>query len=176
MLRTYLFWTLSVVVSVHCFQRLQQQQKGISRHTQVDDSKEGLFPPKIRDQLLLQDRQTLQWDSSSTKVKECRCPPDGSKQSDDDYPEDVISDFGEAAFAMLGSIWAEEGNLLPTSLLFPQADSDKELRVGEQHHEQHHDRRDDLSTTRIHALLERLANHPYAKQANLEEIATQVMQ
>mmetsp|Transcript_26729 Transcript_26729/g.64998 ORF Transcript_26729/g.64998 Transcript_26729/m.64998 type:complete len:194 (+) Transcript_26729:32-613(+) len=191
MLRVSLFWTLLlVVVSVHCFQRLQQQQqnKGSSASvSQHDGSRHGLFPPKIQDQSILQDRQILQWDSSSIlRTKQCSCPPDGI-QSDDDNDkeeEDVISNVGEAAFAMLGSLWAEEGsNIIPTSLLFPNAavnDNNKDVlwRIGEQQQQEQHDDKDLVARTRIRAVLQELmTNNPYyAKDANLDSISAHVLQ
>lgn len=180
MLRTYLAWILTVAVSVHCFQRLQQRAKGkalfsvSTHHTQQIQQTSGvLFPPKIKDQVALQDRRGLKWDLSSIQSKECRCPldDDPGKNEDDD---DVISDLGEAAFAMLGSLWAQgDGKIIPTSLLFPDAPANRNDEVWTAAQYEHDEA---LTRTRIRAVLESLTNHPYANEANLDTISAHVVQ
>ncbi|CAJ1964094.1 unnamed protein product [Cylindrotheca closterium] len=184
MLRTFLVWTLFVALSVHCFQHLQQKTRATTscqrRQEEGDiDSRNGLFPPKVQDQVAQQYRKTLQWDTSSIKSKPCSCPPDGDDYGDQQImsgaDEDVISDVGEAAFAMLGSLWAEGGNI-PTSLLFPDSAAiaaGETLWIGKRQQQQQHGHdKNLLPRTRIRAVIQELSNHPtYAnKQAKLMDL------
>ena len=177
-LRTYFVWILLIAVSVHCFQRLQQQTRrpsttNDSSHQEME-SRRNLFPPMTQDQVALQTRQTLEWDSSLTQTKECTCPPEYGSQSDDNEDEDVISNVGEAAFAMLGSLWAQEGSI-PTSIIFPNGLNNKnDVWIGGDEHDRLFDK--DLTRARIRAVLDGLANHPYAKEGNLDLIASQLLQ
>lgn len=186
MLRTYLFWSLLVVVSVHCFQRLRQQtgrpfafvyHREQHPPLQMNSSKRNVFLPKIGDKVALQSRQVLEWDSPLRQIGDCTCPHeyDNVHQSDHHETEDIISDVGEAAFAMLGSLWAEEGSSIPTSLLFPGGANSNQYETwndGEEHHIHYKD----LTRTKLRAVLEGLANHPYADEANLDIISTQFLQ
>lgn len=175
MLRTCLiFWFVCVVVmNVHSFQRLQQRrgetpkqppQQPLDRQT---DTKPSLFPPKVQDQIAIQVQKRLQWDSTFRRTKKCACP---TEHSTNEEAEDVTSDVGEAAFSMLGSIWAEEGGI-PTSLLFPNAMNDNgDVWLGKHQN-------NDLSRARIRELIDELEHQPHAdEEADLDSVMEQILQ
>eukprot|EP00980_Cylindrotheca_fusiformis_P030085 scaffold24337_cov147-Cylindrotheca_fusiformis.AAC.1 len=116
MWRTLIIFSISAFVGVHCFQlllkqQLLQQQYAEKQHT-ASRTLQGLAE-RIR--------VPTQWESSVRSRRDCLCPPeDGSSEEDE---EDSVSDSAEAAFAMVGSLWAV--GALPTEVVFPGMEGDR---------------------------------------------------
>lgn len=101
---------ISAFVGVQCYQLLRQNQAAEVAHQQAASRTRQDLNERLRP-------VPLQYESQVPAKRDCPCPPDDGIEDDE---EDVLSDVGEAAFGIIGSMWA--AGALPTPVVFPDVD------------------------------------------------------
>jgi hypothetical protein len=172
MWRTWVIFLLTAFVGVQCFQRIQQQQQHAVEHqvttlTQGVDSLRSAASRTRQDFAEMLRPVPLLWESIARSKRDCPCPLEdgGNSLEEDDDDEDALSDIGEAAFSIIGSLWAS--GALPTAVIFPDVINDDDS----------HDiwtaasLEDTLGKNKIQMALQLVGNHPNGDEQMTEAIS-----
>jgi hypothetical protein len=171
MWRTWALFLISAFVGVQCFQRLQQQQQHAVEHqfTTLTQGVDSLRPAASRtrqDFAEMLRPVPLLWESIARPKRDCPCPlEDGGNSLEEEDDEDALSDIGEAAFSMIGSLWAS--GALPTAVIFPDVTNDDD----ENDIWTTASLEDTLGKNKIQMALQLVGNHPDGDEQMTEAIS-----